>query len=194
MARPRQVSDDEILEVARECFLTHGPGVSTTVIAEQLGVSQAALFKRFHTKQDLLIAALSPPAEPAWLPLVHPGPDDRPLRDQLLEIASAMHRFFLGMTPCIATLQASGLDMRALMSRYDVPPPIRAQRALTAWFARAVDRGIAHTADPAAVASMLIGALHGRHFMAQVGGATGDDEAYVDAVVTTLCDGLEVTP
>ena len=49
--RPRQFSDDELLQTARRCFLEHGPGVSTGLIAEELGVSQAALFKRFKPIQ-----------------------------------------------------------------------------------------------------------------------------------------------
>ncbi|HIK90782.1 MAG TPA: TetR/AcrR family transcriptional regulator, partial [Planctomycetes bacterium] len=60
MARPRTISDDQILQTARECFLQHGPSVATDVIADQLGVSPQALFKRFHSKQDLMLAAIAP--------------------------------------------------------------------------------------------------------------------------------------
>ena len=58
MVRPRLFSDAEILQVARRCFLEHGPAVSTTVIASEVGLSQAALFKRFGTKQNLMLLAL----------------------------------------------------------------------------------------------------------------------------------------
>ena len=44
MARPRQVSDEQILEAARSCFLEHGPAVSTTVIAKRLGISGQGSF------------------------------------------------------------------------------------------------------------------------------------------------------
>ena len=64
MGRPRTVSDDVILEAARAVFLEQGPGASTQSIADRLSVSQAALFKRFGTKRDLMIAALMPPVPP----------------------------------------------------------------------------------------------------------------------------------
>ncbi|MEZ6127616.1 MAG: TetR/AcrR family transcriptional regulator [Planctomycetaceae bacterium] len=60
MARPRTISDDQILQTARDCFLEHGPSVATDVIAERLGVSSQALFKRFHSKHELMLAAIAP--------------------------------------------------------------------------------------------------------------------------------------
>ena len=45
-----------------------------------------ALFKRFGTKQELLLASVAPCDPAPWLPLVEAGPDDRPLDEQLAEI------------------------------------------------------------------------------------------------------------
>ena len=56
--RPKKISDEDILEVARQCLMEQGSGVSTQFIADRLGVSQATLFKRFGTKLKLLQAAL----------------------------------------------------------------------------------------------------------------------------------------
>ena len=64
MVRPRQFTDEQILASARKSLLEHGPGVSTAKIAKAVGMSQAALFKRFGSKEDLLIAALMPPHLP----------------------------------------------------------------------------------------------------------------------------------
>ncbi len=58
MARPRNLTDTQILYEARACFLEHGAAVSTTVIAERLGISHGVLFQRFGTKDQLLRAAL----------------------------------------------------------------------------------------------------------------------------------------
>ena len=96
MARPRQVSDVQILEAARACFLEHGASVSTTVIAKRLGVSQAALFKRFGTKEDLLVAALRPGPEMVreLLDWLAEGPDERPIPEQLLDLGVRVRSFF----------------------------------------------------------------------------------------------------
>ena len=94
MARPSLHSDDELLDVARDTFLEHGPGVSTQVIAERAGVSQATLFKRFGSKDALLVRALRPPEHPPFIALLEAGPDKRPFAEQLLEVLGEMDRFF----------------------------------------------------------------------------------------------------
>lgn len=190
MARPRQVSDEEILLAARGCFLEQGPSVSTTVIARRLGVSQAALFKRFGTKEDLLIAALAPPEIPGFVPLADAGPDARPLPLQLRELAGEIHRFLQGLVPCLAMLQASGLDMRTLMTRYQIPPPLRAHRALTGWFERAAAAGRLGPCEPSAVATILIGALQGHRMLSMIGATPNPAEGYLDQVVGTLWRGI----
>ena len=75
--RPRKISDEDILDVARECLLEQGVNVSTQVIAKRLGVSQATLFKRFGTKVKLLQMAL-------WIPI---------RAKQFLKILEVIHEF-----------------------------------------------------------------------------------------------------
>ena len=99
MGRPRQITDERILVVARECFLELGPSAPTAVIAERLGISQAVLFQRFATKEELLRAALTPPDEAPWHALADQGPDGRPLAEQLTELANAIDSFFREIFP-----------------------------------------------------------------------------------------------
>src|ERR671927_1546002 len=98
MARPRQLSDEALLATARRCFLEHGPGVSTQVIARELGVSQPALFKRFATKDALLHAALAP-ARADWPRLVEEPPGEGDVREQLVAIALELSSFFERLVP-----------------------------------------------------------------------------------------------
>jgi len=52
------------LVAALELFSAQGfDGTSTVQIAERAGISQATIFKYFHTKQDLLLAIVKPVAE-----------------------------------------------------------------------------------------------------------------------------------
>ncbi|MEM6925752.1 MAG: helix-turn-helix domain-containing protein [Myxococcota bacterium] len=192
MPRPRLVSDGEILAAARACFVEQGPHVSTSVIAEHVGLSQAALFKRFGTKQQLMLAALAPPEVPAWIAAVEQGPDERPIVDQLHEIADSMSEFFVEVIPRMATLWASGCDVRQIMSQFDLPPPVRGLRALTQWFAVARDAGRIHCDNPKVSALMMIGSLHGRAFMGTILGdaVNADLEAYSSQLANTMWRGL----
>ena len=51
--RPKKVSDEDILQTVRRCLVEQGGSVSTQFIADQVGVSQATLFKRFGSKQSV---------------------------------------------------------------------------------------------------------------------------------------------
>ena len=55
MGRPRLIEDDAILAAAREVFLARGAAATTQDVAERVGLSQAAIFKRFATKQELFL-------------------------------------------------------------------------------------------------------------------------------------------
>lgn len=192
MARPRQVSDAELLATARSCFLAHGPAVSTTVIAREVGLSQAALFKRFGTKEDLMFAALLPPEVPDWVAHVARGPDERPIPVQLVDIAHRIAAFFEEMTPCLMTIKASGADMLHAMSRYEVPPPARGRRALAAWFRTAHEQGRLQDCEPESVAYMFVGSLHGRAFLTYIGGSdTLSRASFIESMVATLWRGLD---
>ncbi|MBX2797413.1 MAG: TetR/AcrR family transcriptional regulator [Myxococcales bacterium] len=191
MARPRQVTDDEILEAARACFIEHGPSCPTTVIAERLGVSQAALFKRFGTKQELMCSALMPPPLPGWIELVEKGPDERPIPVQLTEIAQAVASFFEEFAPRLTTLKASGVDIKALMSRYDVPPPLRGILGLSKWMATAAEQGRIRTTQPRTAALLFLGSFQGRAFLSHVFGFNlTDQDEYVAEIVATVWRGL----
>jgi len=166
--RPRQFSDDELLQTARRCFLEHGPGVSTGVIAEELGVSQAALFKRFKTKQALMVEALAPGDRPPWIDEVDAGPDDRSVPEQLREVVEHIDAFLAQMLPCIAVLRAAGLEPTDLLRNREVPPPVLAHRTLSGWFRRLHEQGRARIPHPQSTAMMFLGALHARHMLGHV--------------------------
>lgn len=194
MARPQQIADDQLLHVAREVFLEHGPNVSTTLIAERAGVSQATLFKRFGNKSRLMLAALMPSGRPPFLGLLQAGPTDAPLEVQLTALLHEMLRFFHQMVPCMATLRASEVNVHELMSQLDVPPPVAAQQAWAGWLSRGVARGLVRPCEVHTVATAILGAAQTRAFLNHlVGGAlpgAGDDDAYVAGLVELLVSGL----
>jgi AcrR family transcriptional regulator len=164
--RPRQFSDEALMEVARRCFLEHGPNVSTKTIAAQLGVSPPALFRRVGSKGELMRRALAIPNPPAWVLRLEAGPTDAPVHDQLLSLGRDISAFFVKMMPAIATLRAAGISPTDVFRDVEVPPPIRAARAFAAWFQTLADQGRIEVADPEATGVAFLGALQSRH-MAQ---------------------------
>jgi AcrR family transcriptional regulator len=193
MPRPRQVSDEEILQVARACLIARGPSVSTAEIARAVGVSQAVLFQRFSTKEQMVRAALASPAAPAWVELARRGPDGRPARDQLLELAVAIHGFFDEMVPRWEVLRGSGIPTEWTDEE---PPPIRFHRMLAGWFARAKAARLFTSHDAGGIALGFLGALQIRPWFQHVANhAPGRGaRAYVETVVDLFWAGLRPRP
>ena len=193
MARRRQFSDAEILEAARACFLEHGPSVSTAHIAGEIGLSQAALFKRFQTKENLLLQALRPDPIPEWLVDLHDGPSDAPVPDQLVAIGTRALAFLRDLMPRLLCLKSAGVDPSTVMATFDVPPPLRAVTMLTAFFEALASDGRADIADPSATATQFLGSLHLRVYfghMFEHASLPVEDDAYLRSVVDSLWLGI----
>ncbi len=198
MARPRQVTDEQILAAARACFLEHGAAVSTTVIADKVGLSQPALFRRFGTKERLLIAAMRPPTE-GFDGLFEADPDPDGLMDQLRTIAQRIQAFSTEFVPCMAVLREAGITPVQLSKPGELPSPVRIQQAAAGWIRRAQQRGLMRATNADAAAMALLGAIQARAFMqhAAAGGVSfGDPDEYLDGLVELLWNGLapEVNP
>lgn len=58
MPRKKTISSEKILDAARKLFIMNGYNVPTSDIAEEAGVSEGSIFKRFPTKQVLFFEAM----------------------------------------------------------------------------------------------------------------------------------------
>lgn len=196
MVRPRQVSDEQILTAARIAFLELGPTAPTSVIADKLGVSQAALFKRFGSKDKLLLRALVPQEDPPWVALCELGPDDRPLDEQLMEIGLEVAAFFAQFVPCMAVLRAAGVQPQlAELMGQETPPPVRGTDALACFVRRAQRAGrLREDLDAIVFVSAFLGGLLHRSFLEFIGAGQlqmPSPEEHVKAVVPLLLRGAE---
>ena len=194
MARPRQFTDDEILDGARRCFIEHGPGVSTNHHAQEIGVSQATLFKRIGTKQQLMVAALASRPATSVLGRLEAGPTDAPLREQLLGLARDMATMYDRVLPRVMTLWATGRNPIDLWPDPEQAPPVRARRALAAFFAEAQAHGRMGGGDPMLLAMVFIGgvkeAAFQRHMLRDTSPAT-DSDPYASNLVDTFWHGVQ---
>ena len=191
--RPKKISDEDILEVARQCLIEQGSGVSTQFIADRLEVSQATLFKRFGTKLKLLQAALSLPIKAKFLlERIEVLPSDDPVKEQLLTLCLDMLVFFDEMIPCWATLHAAGISFPEHLS--EDAPPIRLRKGLTRWIAHLQDQDrIRQQVEPESIALALLGALQHRPFRNHIikdQSMTQSDSEYVESIVDVMWRGL----
>ncbi|MBX7104248.1 MAG: TetR/AcrR family transcriptional regulator [Gemmataceae bacterium] len=194
MGRPKEITDEQILVTARRCFLEHGAGVSVADIAGQLGTSHTTIFNRFGTKERLMIAALGPPETVPWTATLEAGPDDRPLREQLVEHGQVMSAYFHHLQAGLTVLRAAGITpAKVQRGRKSEPPPVQGFRALTAWLRRAQQQGRLAGCDIDTLAATILGALHGWELTAVVFGHTmapSVGEHYVERFIDLLWTGI----
>ncbi len=196
MTREPRITDEELLAVARTLFLEHGAHLSTQVVAQHVGLSQATLFKRFGTKMELMRRALVSDLSPDFLSDLARGPSPEvDLREQLTELGIRISAFLERVAPRVAVLKAGGVCLQEIFAEHEVPPPVLAHRLLTQWFAKADALGLATIPEPASAAHMLMGGLQSRIMQHHFFGSTEQNQVvlqsrrHVVAVVELLCRG-----
>src|SRR5262245_49808259 len=60
MGRQKTITADEVLRIARNLFRKQGHTVTTREIAHAAGISEAVLYQRFASKDELFFAAMHP--------------------------------------------------------------------------------------------------------------------------------------
>lgn len=191
MARPREVTDEEILAAARRVFIEHGPSVATSVVAKELGVSAPALFHRFGSKKALLIAALKPRRFPMIERMEQGFDGARSLEEQLLEVAEGFAEFAKELHPCMSMVKAAGILPEEIFASYDVPPPLRAMQAFSAFLEQAQ---VAEAIKPGPVLPMALaftGGIQGPIFLSfHLGRDVIDMPSYRRQLVANFCQGV----
>lgn len=196
--RPKKISDLEILQVVRQCLVDQGGTVSTQYIADQVGVSQATLFKRFGSKSNLLQMAtiIGPQAQKAivFKEKLDQGPTNAPVKEQLRSLCLDMLRLFDEILPCFASLHASGMAFEESVP--ESAPPVQIRKSLTRWVETLQRSGrLRAEIHPESVALTIMGAVQHRplriHLIRDTY-LTQTDEEYIHSIVDVLWMGLTV--
>ncbi|MEH2280950.1 MAG: TetR/AcrR family transcriptional regulator [Nostoc sp.] len=166
MARTPRITNQQILEAARQVFLQQGFGASTLEIAQQAGISEASIFKRFSTKEELFFAAMGIPEKPLWVneleSLCHKGN----LKENLINICLQIMEFYREVLPLIVMLRSRGNAIAELGSKE--PRPMRDVKVLTAFLECEINQDRLRPCDPQIVAHILLGSLMNYVFLEQI--------------------------
>ena len=159
MGRHKTITDAAILAAAREVFRGHGHTATTRQIADAVGISEAVLYQRFGSKEELFFAALhtAPPDLDVLL-----GPPDPPghAREYVRGVVVRLGRHFADVIPL-------GLRMMTHPA-FDPTRPGRSQPGgspvlkdgLATRLKVFADRGQLAAASPAVIAGLLVALAH----------------------------------
>jgi AcrR family transcriptional regulator len=157
MGRHKTVTDEAILGVAREVFRAYGHTATTRQVADAAGVSEAVLYQRFGSKDDLFFAAMHPPAADVEALL---GPPDPPgdAREYLRAVCVRLGRHFAEHIPLALRLMTHPSFDPASLARATPGGPPGLRQGLAARLAALARRGQLRP-HPAA-AKLLISLAH----------------------------------
>lgn len=159
MTRTKTVEDAEVLSAAREVFRRDGHAASTRDVARAAKISQAVLYQRFGSKDEMFFRAMTP--DPLDVDaMLGPYPPEDGLGD-LVAIGEKLLSYLQGFMPTLLkVLAVPGVDGERLRSWHSQLPFLRLTDAIAARFRRMSEDGLIGRTDPHASAVAFIAAIH----------------------------------
>jgi AcrR family transcriptional regulator len=194
MARPSTITTEQILDAARAVFLESGLRATTAQVARRARVAEGSIFKRFPTKHELFLAAMQPSIQdPEFLHVLEGREGKGDVRQHMVELGTELMGFLRLMLPLLMmSWSHSRGALPPHLSKPD-PPPVRALRHATRYFAAEMRRGRLRRCDPEVLARALFGGVQNYvfHELIRKGHATPRaDRAYVRSLVDLLWPGV----
>lgn len=195
MGRNKTVDDEELLRVAREVFGAGGHTATTRDVARAAGISQAVLYQRFGSKEDLFLRAMMPEA-PDIEALLGPYPP-RSAKDQVRQIAERLVAFFGDLLPTLLHVHAHpDLGPVHLQDWHARLPFASILHGLSQRLAKLRADGLISAVNTEAAAHTLVAAAHGLALFqttfagAQSHGHGHGSAANIDQLMDVIWTGL----
>lgn len=191
MPRNKTITDDEILAVARALFLKEGAKASTRTLAKLAGISEAVIFQRFATKEDLFFAAMVlPEAQLEAIFNVQPG--KKQVTTNLNSISLQIVSYFREVMPIFLSLISHpSFNMQTFLQRH-IMPAIQIEKGLTEYLNAEVDLERISTDNPAVTTAVLLSHLHNLVLSETIGTHQPiDTERAISDAISVLWKGLE---
>lgn len=191
MGRTAKITNEQILEAAREVFLEKGFSGSTLEIAARCGVSEASIFKRFSTKEELFFTAMGIPETPVWVNELETLVGKGNLKENLIQICLQILEFHQEVMPRFMMLQSRG----KIPKPESLPQPklIQDVNALTAFLEREMKQDRLRSCDSKTLAHLLLGSLMNYVFsesMETQAIISTSEQEFVQSLVEILWQGI----
>lgn len=159
MGRPKTISDDAVLRIARDIFRERGHTATTREVAEAARISEAILYQRFGSKEALFFAAMHARG-PDIDELL--GPEDPPgdARDYLRGMLRRLGGYFAEVIPLALRVMMHPSFDPASLSRSTPGGPAELREGLARRIATLRRRGQIGNADEVVVARLLLSLAH----------------------------------
>jgi AcrR family transcriptional regulator len=190
MGRPKTISDDEVLRIARDLFREHGHTTSTREVAQAAGISEAILYQRFGSKDGLFFAAMHArgPDIEALL-----GPEDPPddAREYLHTVLHRLGAYFAEVIPLALRVMTHPSFDPASLSNTTPGGPAELREGLTKRLTSLARRGRIAAPNEAALARLLLSLAHDWALqVAFAHGAVAPNYHRLQEFLDVLWDGL----
>jgi len=191
MARTPKITKEQILSAAREVFLEKGFGGSTLEIAQRANISEASIFKRFSTKEELFFTAMGIPETPAWVKDLETLSGIGDFEENITKICLEMLKFYREVMPRLMMIRSRGNVIPFGPER--ASKPMRDLKALATFLEREIEFGRLRPCDPKITAHVLLGSLMNyiflEHLDTDVSTSTADP-VFVQGLVEILAQGI----
>lgn len=191
MPRNKTISDDDILAVARSLFLKEGTRASTRTLAKQACISEAVIYQRFGTKEDLFFAAMVPP-QAQLKAMFDARPGQHSVTVNLILISSQIVAYFCEIMPVFLILISHpSFNMQTFLQKHRMPA-MQIERELLAYLSAEAVLGRIRTDGIDATTKILISHLHHLALSKTIGiqGSVDTQQAISD-VIDLLWQGLD---
>jgi AcrR family transcriptional regulator len=190
MPRNKTITDEEILVVARSLFLTEGAKASTRTLAKLVGISEAVIFQRFNTKEDLFFTAMVPPAAQVdAIFSIQPG--ENQVITNLESVSLQIVVYFREVMPVFLSLVSHpSFDLPTFLQRHSMPGMQIVSR-LTEYLNAEAELGRIQREHVTATAAMLLSHSHNLALSENIGAHQPiDTECAISDAIAALWKGL----
>jgi AcrR family transcriptional regulator len=189
MGRSKTISDDAVLRVARDVFRARGHSATTREIAQDAGISEAVLYQRFGSKDELFFAAMQPSPPDVDLLL---GPTDPPddARAYLRTVIARLGGYFAEILPLVVHMMTHpSFDPSVLARAFPTSPAARLQQGLAERLASLARRQRIAIRSAAVTARLLVSLAHD-WALGRMHGFRSRGVGELKAMVDVLWEGL----
>jgi AcrR family transcriptional regulator len=159
MGRHKTITDEEVLGIARYIFREQGHTATTREIAQAAGISEAILYQRFGSKDELFFAAMRPRG-PDVEPLLGPKDPPEDARAYLHAVVVRLGEHFAEVIPLALRVMAHPSFDRASLARAPPGGPAVLLEGLAERLTVLARRGELTLRSPAVTARLLVSLAH----------------------------------